>query len=195
MSDPFSGLPRRHFGVILADCPWRFETWSDNGKDRSADQHYPTMPIAEIAALPVEDLAADDCVLLLWVTWPMLEHGLRVIQSWGFKYKTCGFDWMKADPRQIDMFSDDMDVRIGGGYWTRSNSEPCLLATRGKPQRLNANVRMGIISPRREHSRKPDIYGRIESLVAGPYLELFARQQRAGWTSHGNETTKFKAAS
>ena len=78
------------------------------------------------------------------------------------------------------------------GYWTRANSEVCLLATRGKPKRVNADVRQAIIAPSREHSRKPDgIHERIERLVAGPYLELFARQQRPGWTAWGNETEKF----
>src|SRR4029077_4776914 len=78
------------------------------------------------------------------------------------------------------------------GYWTRSNSEGCLLATRGKPKRQNADVRQAIIAPRREHSRKPDgIHERIERLVAGPYLELFARQRRPGWDAWGNEVDKF----
>src|SRR5271167_3968614 len=78
------------------------------------------------------------------------------------------------------------------GYWTLSSSEVCLLGTRGKPKRLNADVRQGIISPDREHSRKPDgIHDRIERLVAGPYLELFARQTRPGWSAWGNEVNKF----
>ena len=90
------------------------------------------------------------------------------------------------------MFRDDSDVQIGCGYWTRANSEVCLLATRGKPKRLNADVRQAIIEPRRQHSRKPDcVHGRIERLVEGPYLELFARAPRPGWTVWGNETDKF----
>jgi N6-adenosine-specific RNA methylase IME4 len=89
------------------------------------------------------------------------------------------------------MFRDDADVQIGCGYWTRSNTEPCLLATRGAPKRLNADVRMAIIAPRREHSRKPDeVHDRIERLVAGPYLELFARRPRPGWTVWGNEVPR-----
>jgi N6-adenosine-specific RNA methylase IME4 len=84
---------------------------------------------------------------------------------------------------------------MGLGYWTRANTEPCLLATRGKPKRLNADVRQLIIEPRREHSRKPDcVHSRIERLVAGPYLELFARAPRKGWDVWGNETAKFEAA-
>jgi N6-adenosine-specific RNA methylase IME4 len=80
----------------------------------------------------------------------------------------------------------------GLGYWTRANTEPCLLTTRGHPKRLHADVRQGIIAPRREHSRKPPcIHERIERLVAGPYVELFARQRRSGWDAWGNETDKF----
>jgi N6-adenosine-specific RNA methylase IME4 len=90
------------------------------------------------------------------------------------------------------MFRDDADALVGMGYWTRANSEVCLLATRGKPKRQHADVRQGIIEPRREHSRKPDcVYDRIERLVPGPYIELFARNTRPGWLSWGNETQRF----
>lgn len=188
-------LPSGKFGAIYADPPWRFACWSGKGTARSADNHYDTMPLDEIAALPVADLAAEDCALFMWATWPMLPEALRLIEAWGFTYKTCGFDWMKANNRQPDMFREDADVQVGMGYWTRANSEPCLLATRGKPKRLNADVRMGIIEPRRQHSRKPDcVHGRIERLVAGPYLEMFARTPRKGWTVWGNQTDKFEEA-
>ncbi len=198
-------LPRNHFGAIYADPPWRFEVWSgetavkarinSTGTNVSAGHHYNTMSAEDITALPVAELASPDCALFLWVTWPTLAQGMELIEAWGFKYKTCAFDWMKAHTQQIDLFRDDGDPLMGMGYWTRANSEPCLLATRGKPKRINADVRQGIIEPRREHSRKPDcVHGRIERLVGGPYLELFARQQRPGWTAWGNETDKFEAA-
>jgi N6-adenosine-specific RNA methylase IME4 len=117
---------------------------------------------------------------------------LELIRAWGFEYKTCAFSWMKAHAGQIEMFRDDFDALMGMGYWTRANNEVCLLATRGKPKRLNADVRQGIIAPRREHSRKPDgIHERIERLVAGPYVELFARATRPGWDAWGNEVGKF----
>lgn len=183
-------LPKNHFGAILCDPPWKFETWSDKGQDRAPD--YPTLSVEEIAALPVRDRAAKDCVLFLWITWPMLTHALYVIDRWKFTYKTCAFCWIKADASQLDLWRMDLIPSIGNGYWTRSNSEACLLATRGKPQRLHADVPQAIIEPRREHSRKPEcVYGRIERLVAGPYLELFARVTRPGWTAWGNETEKF----
>ncbi len=199
----FADLPRNHFGAIYADPPWRFATWNKatavkrraTGTNVSAAVHYDTMPTDDILTLPVADLAADDCCLFLWISWPMLPDAMRLIDAWGFTYKTCAFDWMKAHTQQIDIFRDGADPLMGMGYWTRANSEPCLLATRGKPKRLQADVRQGIIEPRREHSRKPDcVPSRIERLVDGPYLELFARTQRPGWTVWGNQTDKFEAA-
>lgn len=191
---PFQSLQANHYGAILADPPWLYEVWSEKGTGRTAEQHYDVMSASEISALPVAAIAAPDSVLFCWVTWPCLKQGLSLIEHWGFAYKTCGFDWMKADNTQPDFFQEDIYPQIGLGHWTRANTEPCLLATMGKPKRLDAGVRMGIIAPRREHSRKPDgIHERIERLVAGPYLELFARQKRAGWDSWGNETDKFEA--
>jgi N6-adenosine-specific RNA methylase IME4 len=181
-------LPRGSFGAILADPPWHFEVWSFKaGYGRHARRHYRTMSVDQISALPVADIAAKNCVLFMWITWPMLEHALEVIAAWGFKYKTCGFAWLKVDAAQ--------KVWAGTGYWTRANSEVCLLATRGHPKRRHADVRQGIIAPRREHSRKPDgVHERIERLVGGPYLELFARQRRRGWRCWGNEVSKFGTA-
>lgn len=195
----FDDLPRNHFGAILADPPWAYKAYSGDtipsraSRNGLATAHYQTMPIQDICAMPVQDLAADDCVLFLWVTWPTLLDAITLIDSWGFTYKTCAFAWMKADVSTINLFDDPVDAYMGLGYWTRANSEVCLLATRGKPRRLNADVRQGIIAPRREHSRKPDgIHARIERLVAGPYLELFARQKRNGWTVWGNQTDRFE---
>jgi N6-adenosine-specific RNA methylase IME4 len=147
----------------------------------------------DIAALPVASLTAPDCVLFCWVTWPMLLDCIKTIEAWGFTYKTCGFAWIKADNTQTDFFQEELKTEMKLGYWTRSNSEVCLLATRGKPKRIDAGVRQAIVAPSREHSRKPDgIHERIERLVGGPYLELFARQQRPGWTVWGNQTDKFE---
>ena len=187
--------PTGKYGAILADPPWRFETWGDQtNASTDVERHYSTMSRAQIEALPVSDLAARDSVLFLWVTWPTLLQAIDLIEKWGFLYKTCAFNWVKGD--SLPMFPNDVRDKIGGGYWTRSNSEVCLLASRGSPKRQNADVRQIVIADRREHSRKPDeIHERIERLVAGPYLELFARAPREGWTVWGNETDKFKAAS
>ena len=200
MTWPFGELPRGHFKAILADPPWHFQSWAGgrfNGDPKpiytpSRAPDYTTMPEPELAALRLGDIAGESCVLFLWTCWPVLEQALRLLLGWDFKYKTCAFAWMKANGRQLDLFRDDMTADMNLGYWTRANSEVCLLATRGKPKRLNADVRQGIIEPRREHSRKPDcVHERIERLVEGPYLELFARTRRQGWTSWGNELDKF----
>src|SRR5262245_61378420 len=146
-------FPTGQFGAILADPPWRFATWSDKGKDRAPENHYDTMNGVDILSLPVASVALSNSVLFLWVTWPLIETGLATIRQWGFQYKTCAFAWLKADVSTVDMFDAPKDADMKLGYWTRANSEVCLLATRGKPKRLNADVRQGIIEPAREHSR------------------------------------------
>ena len=139
------------------------------------------MTQAEIEALPIEALAADDCALFMWAVMPQLPEALRVIAAWGFTYKTCAFVWVKET-------KDGGNFATGMGYWTRANAELCLLATRGSPRRINADVHQVVFAPRLQHSRKPDeVYGRIERLLGGPYVELFARQQREGWHAWGNE--------
>jgi len=199
----FDGLTPGRYRAILADPPWKFYNWSkrpwwertDANTSRAVERHYGTMDTAALAALPVGQLAADDCVLFLWACWPNLHDALALIDMWGFEFKTAAFVWTKAHAGQLEMFRDDTDVQIGMGYWTRANTEPCLLATRGNPKRIDAGVRQAIIEPRRQHSRKPEcVHSRIERLVAGPYVELFARRRRAGWDSWGNELDKFGEA-
>lgn len=187
--------PTGKYGAILADPPWGFQCW--DGKDkrvasRGSVTPYDTMDMDAIKALPVKDLAADDCCLFLWVVWPTLPEALTVLEAWGFKYKTCAFCWIKADGSQIHLFQEEIDTYMGLGYWSRANSEVCLLGTKGSPKRLNADVKQAIIEPKRQHSRKPIIYNKIERLVAGPWLELFSRSKpRPGWTHWGNEVGKF----
>jgi N6-adenosine-specific RNA methylase IME4 len=154
------------------------------------------MTLEDICGLPVAELAADDCVLFMWTTWPLMRKSFEVIDAWGFTYKTCAFDWMKADVSTLDLFPDPKDVEMKLGYWTRSNSEPCLLATRGSPKRVDAGVRMGIIEPARQHSRKPAcVYERIEKLMGDvTRIELFGRHKRPGWLTWGNDTTRFTSA-
>lgn len=171
----------RKYSVIYADPPWSFDVWSGAGKDRAAENHYPTMTQAQIEALPVEAMAADDCALFMWAVMPQLPEALAVIKAWGFEYKTCAFVWVKQT-------KDEERFATGMGYWTRANAEICLLATRGSPARLNADVHQVIASPRMEHSRKPDDAAeRIMRLVPGPYLEMFARSPREGWDVWGNQ--------
>jgi N6-adenosine-specific RNA methylase IME4 len=202
MTWSFGDLKPGHYGAILADPPWRFKTWDERKVVQTTSKrwglavsHYSTMSFDEMTALPVAAIAATDCSLFMWMSWPLLPEALTLIEAWGFAYKTCAFLWTKADASQVDFFADGLKPAMKLGYWTRSNSEACLLATRGKPKRLSAAVRQGIIEPGREHSRKPDcVHKRIEHLVAGPYCELFARAPRAGWDVWGNETDKFKQA-
>ena len=92
-SGPFAGLPYREAGVILADPPWMFKTHSDKGLAKSPEQHYRTMPINEIAVLPVRDLASDNCALAIWCTWPTIFESIKVIEGWGFKYSGLLWEW------------------------------------------------------------------------------------------------------
>ena len=176
----------KKYGVIYADPPWYFKTYSNKGKDKSPEKHYSCMSLSDIISLPVSELAKDDAVLLMWVVDPLLDQAFKVIDAWGFKYKTVGFTCAKTNRTKMGFFT-------GLGYWTRGNPEMCLLATKGKPKRISKSVPQLVVSERREHSRKPDImYNHVENLLQGPYVELFARTKRPGWDSWGNQTDKFK---
>jgi N6-adenosine-specific RNA methylase IME4 len=183
---------RGKYGAIYADPPWSFRNWSAKGTGRNAVSHYDCPDSAKLASLPVADLAAEDCALFLWVTDPLLPRAIELIQAWGFEYKTVGFYWVKLNAKakhQADYFT-------GLGYWTRANPEQCLLATRGKPMRQAKDVRRLVVEGRREHSRKPDcVRERIERLVDGPYLELFARETKPGWDCWGNQAQLFDQGS
>jgi N6-adenosine-specific RNA methylase IME4 len=178
-------------GVVVPDPPWPFETYSVQGRQRSPDRNYDTMTLDAIKALPVAPLAAKDCALLLWGVWPEHPGVLDVITAWGFEYKTCGFLWVKTTKDAERITLDGDGLHWGMGFATRSNTEPCLLATRGSPLRLAADVHQVIIAPVGEHSAKPDeAYRRIERLYPGPCLELFARKLRDGWTTWGDEVPR-----
>lgn len=180
------------YSVIYADPPWYFHTFSPKGRGRSADAHYDVLDIDSIKRIPVADYAAKDAALFLWATDPLLPKAIEVMNAWGFQYKTIAFCWVKLNKK---VSSERFDLRsffTGLGYWTRANQELCLLGTRGSPQRKNFDVKRLIVSPRREHSRKPDeVYERIERLLDGPYLELFARNTRTNWCSEGNQVGLF----
>jgi N6-adenosine-specific RNA methylase IME4 len=155
------------------------------------------MTLDDIKALPVADVAGRDCLLLMWAVDPLLPQAVDLGRSWGFTYKTVGFCWAKTrrvdSTRGADLATEaERAFPMGTGYWTRANPELCLLFAKGHPKRVSASVRKLLVAPRREHSRKPDeTYERIEALVGGPYLELFARHQRPGWSAWGNQVTKF----
>ncbi|WP_348271664.1 MT-A70 family methyltransferase [Phyllobacterium sp. CL33Tsu] len=174
--------------VIYADPPWPFKVYSGRGKQRSADRYYDTQPLASIMALgpAVEALAAKDCALFLWAVSPELRGAQEVIEAWGFNFKTVGFVWVKT--------TQAGEPATGMGYWTRSNVEQCLLATRGSPSRIDMGVSQVVMAPRGQHSAKPEeVASRIEQLMNGPYLELFARHPRPGWHVWGDETPMSKS--
>ena len=172
------------YDVILADPPWQYEVW---GKSNSvyrglATDHYPTMPINEIAELPIKDLINNNAVLFLWVTWPLLFECKEVVESWGFRYRTIAWVWIKAKRSGFGFYT-------GMGHYTRANSEPCLLAIRGSMPVERHDIQSLIYSAVRGHSKKPeDQYRKVEALYPDrKYLELFARRERKGWDVWGNE--------
>ena len=175
------------YKVILADPPWNWKAWSKKGEGRSAKQHYDVMTGRELRDLGYQKILdwvdEDGCILFLWAIDSMLPQALELIQYWGFKFKTVAFTWVKLN-------KDGYTPFMGMGYWTRANPEMCLLATRGKPKRKDKGVRQLLIGKRGKHSRKPDEqYERIEALVGGPYLEMFARPpHREGWDVWGDES-------
>ena len=174
-------FPNKKYGVIYADPPWYFKSRSKKGEGRNPNQHYNCMELKDICDLPVKDIAADNSVLLMWVIDPMLDLAFDVIEAWGFQYKTVGFTWAKTNKTNMGMFT-------GLGYWTRGNPEMCLLATKGRPKRINKDVKQLVVSQREEHSKKPLLHKEIERLVDGPYIELFARNKPyKNWDYWGNE--------
>ena len=174
------------FRVVAADPPYRFRSNCVAEPGRNAMRHYACMSLDAIAALPVADIVAPDAVLLLWVPGPFLVVGAQIpiMRAWGFTPTAFGFVWIKTNA--------DGSIFSGTGFTTRKNAEFAVLGKRGRSVRRAADVREVILSPRRDHSRKPDeFYARVERYAAGPRLDLFARQLRAGWTAYGDETGKF----
>ena len=172
----------KKYKIIYADPPWQYRVYSKTGQGRSAENHYHTMNIKDIMALPVDKIADKDCILFLWITFPCLKEGIEVMERWGFKYKTCGFNWVKRNKKKNTYF-------MGLGFWTRSNSEVCLIGTKGQPKRVSKSVSQICDARIMEHSRKPaEIRERIVELCGElPRIELFARDKVKGWDSLGDE--------
>ena len=171
----------KRYNIIYADPPWNFNFQKRKGLSEAAKGRlYPTMYGEDIKKIPVAGIAADDCVLFLWIMNSELPLALDVIKAWGFTYKTVAFTWVKTTVNGKYCF--------GGGNWTRSNPELCLLATKGKPKRESASVRELIVSERREHSRKPDVIRDAIIQLCGdlPRCELFCRYPADGWDVWGN---------
>ena len=177
----------KKYNIIYADPPWRYRDVHTWHKMRGGvEKHYKTMHIKEIENMgeTINKIAAANCLLFMWVTFPNLKEGLKVIEKWEFTYKTLGFSWIKTNKK-------NGKPCFGIGFYTKSNCEVCLIGVKGKPGNLikSNKVSSCIISERREHSRKPDeARKRIEQLVGQvPKIELFARQEVEGWDCWGNE--------
>ena len=180
------------YQIIYADPPWKYndKLGSDSASWGACEYHYPTMSIDELCELPVKELADTDCVLFMWATFPKLNEVFKVIESWGFEYKTVAFTWVKLNPKAKSVFK-------GIGRWVQGNAEIVLLATKGKPHRISKSVSQVILAERGKHSQKPDaVRERIVQLMGDlPRVELFARPANEmfgtpdGWDVWGNEVT------
>ena len=180
------------YSVILADPPWRFETYSEMGRDRSAENHYPTMRVEEICALGRDIPTAPNCVLFLWRTREMVKQGVQVAEAWGFTVKS-EFIWVKPT--------------IGLGYYNRGKHEVLMVCTKGDIGAPLEQDRLPSVfeAPKGEHSAKPDcVYEMIELMYPDPrrkggpepeyYFEMFARRGRHNWAAWGNQAPKRAAA-
>lgn len=187
--------PPGGFPVLLFDCPWEHVAWSDKGLGKSPCQHYDVMSIGDIYCLPIDALAADDCAIFMWLTWPHMMLWHRVVEAWRCRYSGLAWEWIKYNPKSGKF-------AFGQGKRTRKNLEPCILVYRGNPKFLGDRTIRDfmfdddlLIYPAREHSRKPDEqYSRIEAMYAGPYAEIFGRTTRPGWVSWGNQAGLFDAS-
>ena len=184
----------KKYNIIYADPAWSYRDKRSSHKRLSggAEVHYPTMSMQEIYDLPVKDIAAENSYLFLWVTFPNLPESLEVFNHWGFNYKTIGFNWIKTNNenrgKQYSFIPVQADLFFGIGYYTKSNSEICLLGTKGKVKPVSNYVSSIVIAPRKEHSKKPSIVrDKIVELCGDlPRVELFARQKTEGWDVWGN---------
>lgn len=167
------------YKIIYLDPPWHYNDKASAGK-RGAEHKYPVMKQTDLANLPINDIADEDCAMFLWVTMPKLNEVFELIEKWGFTYKTVAFTWVKQS-------KTGKALHWGMGNWTRANAELCLLAIKGKPTRISASVHSVVFTPVEGHSKKPnEVRNRIVQLCGDlPRVELFARERVDGWDSFG----------
>ena len=174
----------KKYSIIYMDPPWKYNSRANNNTRfrGGAGNHYNLMKMEEIRELPINNLANENCALFLWVTFPMLDEQIKLFKEWNFDYKTLGFSWIKLNPKNLQPF-------FGVGYYTKSNSEVCLLGVKGRMKPVTNKISSVILSPRREHSRKPDeVRNKIVELFGElPRIELFAREKVKGWDVWGDE--------
>jgi len=173
-------FPSGIYNIIYADPPWEY---NDKSLHRGgALRHYRTMSLSEVCGLPVNSISASDSLLFLWATFPNIEKAFKVINAWGFTYKTIGFNWIKTNKNG--------SIYKGMGHYTRSNPEVCLLARKGKGLvRLDKSISSVVVAPRRKHSQKPD---EVRNLIVRAFgdvnrIELFSRKSYVGWSCWGDD--------
>lgn len=182
------------FGVIYCDPPWYYNNRKTGGERLNktkfgggAMKHYGLMKDKDLISMSpfVQELTAENCACFMWATMPRLDFGIQLLTSWGFKYKTVAFCWVKTTSKGF---------KFGCGYYTASNAEIVLLGIKGKMCPEKRLIQSVIAEPTREHSRKPDaVRGRIEQMFPSEKkIELFARTKATGWEVFGNQTDKFE---
>ena len=181
-------LPNKKYNVIYADPPWHYGSKSavNNTKGneiKPLSNHYNTMRLEELKALPINNLTKEDSVCFMWVTDSHIDEALKIFKSWGFEYKTIAFNWVKT--------TSNGNYCKNVAPWTMKSSEICLLGTKGKMTKYKQanNIESLVIAERTKHSKKPEeVRKRIELLFGDlPKIELFARQKTEGWDVWGNE--------
>jgi len=173
------------YDVILADCPWNFKTYGKSDAN-TPQTNYPTMSLKDIEELPIKQMTAVNCVMFFWVVdWLKPSVCEKIVNAWGFTYRTRAWVWVKAKP-------SGFGFHVGRGYYTQSNPEDCWLCVKGSMPVSSRSITSLIYSPVQEHSRKPeDQFRKIEALYPKQKyprrLELFSRRSHAGWDAFGNE--------
>jgi N6-adenosine-specific RNA methylase IME4 len=186
---------------VHADPPWGFRSNSAARPGRNAMRHYRCLSPDQIASLPLKDVVAQDALLWLWVPGPFLVVGahIPIMRAWGFAPTAMGFTWVKlkrsfeAGRLQVPSIAES-DLHIGLGHTTRKNAEFRVLGRRGNPRRLAVDVREIVLSPVGRHSEKPLTVYDISRYGDGPYLDLFARESRPGWTPWGDQIAAVQTA-
>jgi N6-adenosine-specific RNA methylase IME4 len=181
-------FPNKKYQIIYADPPWEYKQSGSKTNSRGmAKQHYPTMSTKDICNLPIDRIKTDSTILFMWATFPNMGEALKVIDAWGFEYKTAAFVWVKKNKKNTNTNF------WGMGAYTRANAEVCLLAvsknTKASKQVLRHDIHQIIEAPIERHSKKPDIVRDKITQLGGevPSIELFAREHISGWDCWGNE--------
>ena len=179
----------KKYQIIYADPPWEYNSQEKaKGGDKSKKfrgttyGHYQYLSLEQLKSLQIPSISDENCALFLWITFPLLPFAFEIFNSWGFRYRSIGFNWIKTNRKNSKPF-------FGIGHYTKSNAELCLLAIKGRLLVKSNKVSSIVISPREEHSKKPDIIKTkiIELFGDLPRIELFARKKSPGWDVWGNE--------